>query len=85
MNKKVFLEYLHTVAVALLVALFLAGVATGCSKVIAEHHSRMLAKMTNTAKDNELIMYLISVYACREEQLCTGPVTMDTLMPLNYY
>jgi len=62
MNKKVFLEYLHTVAVALLVALFLAGVATGCSKVIAEHHSRMLAKMTNTAKDNELIMYLISVY-----------------------
>lgn len=62
MNKKIIFEYLHTIAIALLVALFIAGIATGCSKIIAEHHSRMLAKMSNTAKDNELITYLISVY-----------------------
>lgn len=62
MNKKEILEYLHTIAIALIIALFLAGIATGCSKVIAEHHSRMLAKMSNTAKDNEIITYLISVY-----------------------
>lgn len=62
MNKKEIFEYLHTIAVALLVALFLAGAATGCSKIIAEHHSRMLAKISNTTKDNEMIAYLISVY-----------------------
>ena len=62
MNKKAILEYLHTIAVSLLVALFLAGAATGCSKIVAEHHAKMLAKMTNSAKDNELINYLIKIY-----------------------
>ena len=68
MNKKVILEYLHTVVVALLVALFLAGVATGCSKIVAEHHSRVLAKLSNTTKDNEMIMYLISVYTEKSKE-----------------
>ena len=62
MNKKALFEYLHTVGVSLLIALFLAGIATGCSKIIAEQHAKMLAKMTNTAKDNEMINYLIKVY-----------------------
>ena len=62
MNKKALLEYLHTVGVSLLIALFFAGVATVCSKIIAEQHAKMLAKMTNTAKDNEMINYLIDVY-----------------------
>lgn len=62
MNKKALLEYLHTIGISLLIALFLAGTATGCSKFIAEQHAKMLAKMTNTAKDNELIEYLIKVY-----------------------
>lgn len=68
MNKKVIFEYLHTIAVSLLVALFLAGVATGCSKIIAEHHSRMLAKISNTTKDNEMIAYLISVYTEKSKE-----------------
>lgn len=63
MIKKEILEYTRTIAIALLVALVLAGVATGCSKVIAEHHSRMLARISNTAKDNELIGFLITKYS----------------------
>ena len=62
MNKKEILEYVRTIIIALIVALFLAGVATGCSKIIAEHHSKMLAKFANTAKDNEMIGYLITRY-----------------------
>ena len=62
MNKVEILEYFRTILIALLVALVLASVATGCSKIIAEHHSRMLAKISNTAKDNELINYLIERY-----------------------
>ncbi len=62
MNKVEILEYLRTIFIALLVALFLAAVATGCSNIVAEHHARMLAKISNTAKDNELIGYLITVY-----------------------
>lgn len=62
MNKKEILEYVRTIVIALIVALFLAGIATGCSKIIAEHHSKMLAKISNTAKDNELIGYLITKY-----------------------
>lgn len=68
MNKKEIFEYLHTIAIALLIALFLAGVATGCSKIIAEHHSRMLAKISNTTKDNEMIAYLISVYTEKSKE-----------------
>ena len=62
MNKKEILEYVRTIVISLIVALVLASVATGCSKVIAEHHSRMLAKISNTAKDNELIGFLITKY-----------------------
>ncbi len=62
MNKVEILEYLRTIFIALLVALFLAAVATGCSNIVAEHHARMLAKISNTAKDNEIIGYLITVY-----------------------
>lgn len=62
MNKVEILEYFRTILIALLVALVLASVATGCSKIIAEHHSRMLAKISNTAKDNELINFLIERY-----------------------
>ena len=61
-NKTAIIEYLHTIIKALLIALILAGIATACSKVIAEHHSRMLAKISNTAKDNEIILYLIDKY-----------------------
>lgn len=63
MNKKELLEYVRTIFIALLVALILAGVATACSKVIAEHHSRMLARISNTPKDNELIGFLITKYS----------------------
>lgn len=63
MNKKELLEYVRTIFISLLVALVLAGVATACSKVIAEHHSRMLAKISNTPKDNELIGFLITKYS----------------------
>ena len=62
MNKKEILEYVRTIAISLIVALVLASVATGCSKIIAEHHSKMLARISNTAKDNELIGYLITKY-----------------------
>ena len=62
MSKVEILEYLRTIFIALLVALFLAAAATGCSNIVAEHHARMLAKISNTAKDNELIGYLITVY-----------------------
>ncbi len=62
MTKIEILEYIRTILIALLVALVIASVATGCSKVIAEHHSRMLAKISNNAKDTELIGYLISKY-----------------------
>ena len=62
MSKVEILEYLRTIFIALLVALFLAAVATGCSNIVAEHHARMIAKISNTAKDNELIGYLITVY-----------------------
>lgn len=62
MNKKEIIEYIRTICISLLVALFLAGVATGCSKIIAEHHARMIAKISNTAKDNEMLSYLITVY-----------------------
>lgn len=61
-NKTAILEYVRTIVIALLVALVLAGVATACSKVVAEHHSRVLSKLSNTAKDNELIQYLINKY-----------------------
>lgn len=62
MNKTAILEYVRTIVIALIVALVMAGVATGCSKVIAEHHIKMLSKMTNTAKDNEVILSLINKY-----------------------
>lgn len=62
MNKTAILEYVRTIVIALIVALVIAGVATGCSKVIAEHHIKMLSKMTNTAKDNEVILSLINKY-----------------------
>lgn len=62
LNNKEVLEYVRTIIIALIVSLFLAGVATGCSKIVAEHHARMLAKISNTAKDNELIGYLITRY-----------------------
>lgn len=62
MTKLEILEYLRTILIALLVSLVLAGIATGCSKIVAEHHARMIAKMSNTAKDNEMIEYLIKVY-----------------------
>ncbi len=62
MSKIEILEYLRTILIALLVALFLAAVATGCSKIVAEHHARMLARISNTTKDNEMIAYLITKY-----------------------
>lgn len=62
-NKSEILEYVRTVIIALVFALILAGIATICSKIIAEHHSKMLSKISNTAKDNELITYLISKYS----------------------
>ena len=62
MNKKSILEYIRTIIIGLITSLFLAGVATGCSKVIAEHHAKMLAKMVNNARDNEMIVHLIDVY-----------------------
>lgn len=62
MNKKSILEYIRTIIIGLIASLFLAGVATGCSKVIAEHHAKMLAKMVNNARDNEMIVHLIGVY-----------------------
>ena len=66
--KKELLEYVRTILVSLLISLILAGTATGCSKIIAEHHSKMLAKMSNTAKDNELIVFLISKYREKEKE-----------------
>ena len=62
MTKIEILEYVRTILIALLVSLVLAGIATGCSKIIAEHHARMLAKISNTTKDNEMIEFLISKY-----------------------
>ena len=62
MSKIEILEYLRTILIALLVALFLAAVATGCSKIVAEHHARMLARISNTTKDNEMIAYLFTIY-----------------------
>lgn len=62
MSKTEILEYIRTILIALLIALTLAAIATGCSKVVAEHHAKMLTKMTNNAKDNEVINYLITVY-----------------------
>lgn len=61
-NKVEILEYIRTILIALLVALVIAGVATGCSKVIAEHHARMIARISNTTKDNELIGFLVVKY-----------------------
>ncbi len=63
MTKIEILEYIRTIFIALLVALILAGIATGCSKIIAEQHARMIAKISNTTKDNELIGFLITKYA----------------------
>lgn len=62
MTKIEILEYIRTILIALLIALIIATVATGCSKIVAEHHARMLAKISNNAKDTELIGYLISKY-----------------------
>lgn len=68
MTKIEILEYIRTILIALLVALVLAAVATGCSKIIAEHHSRMLTRISNTTKDNEMIAYLITKYTERAAQ-----------------
>ena len=76
MDKKELLEYARTVVIALIVALVLAGVATGCSKIIAEHHSKMLARISNTTKDNELIGYLITIYL-REASQNPGDYTIN--------
>lgn len=62
MTKIEILEYIRTILIALLIALIIATVATGCSKIVAEHHAKMLAKISNNAKDTELIGYLISKY-----------------------
>lgn len=61
-NKQAILEYVRTIIIALIIALFLAGVATACSKVIADHHAKILSKMVNTAKDYEVIHKLITIY-----------------------
>lgn len=62
MNKTAIIEYVRTIFIALLAALVIAGAATGCSKIIAEHHIKMLSKMTNTTQDNEVILSLITKY-----------------------
>lgn len=62
MNKTIILEYIRTIVIALIIALVIAGVATGCSKIVAEHHIKMLSKITNTTKDNEVILSLINKY-----------------------
>lgn len=63
MNKIAILEYIRTILIALIVSLVLAGIATGCSKFIAEHHAKMLTKISNNTKDNEMIEYLIQKYS----------------------
>lgn len=62
-NKKEILEYVRTILIALILALVIASVATACSKVIAEHHARLMSKISNTTKDNELIGYMIMKYS----------------------
>ena len=62
MNKKVIFEYLRTVIIALIVALVIASVATATSKIMAEKHIQMISKISNTAKDNEMILSLIETY-----------------------
>lgn len=68
MNKKIILEYIRTIIIALIIALVIAGVATACSKVIAEHHVKALSRITNTKRDDEMIMKLINHYKQEELQ-----------------
>lgn len=63
MNKETILEYLRTVLISLFIALVIAGVATAFSKVVAEHHIKMISKITNTAKDDEIISALITKFS----------------------
>lgn len=63
MNKETILEYLRTVFISLLIALVIAGVATAFSKVIAEHHIKMISRISNTPKDDEIIKALIEKFS----------------------
>lgn len=62
MNKKEVFEYIRTILISLLIALVIASVATAFSKVIAEHHIKMLPKIANTAKDDEILKALIKKF-----------------------
>lgn len=68
MNKIEILEYIRTIFIALLVALLLAAVATGCSKMIAAHHAKLMERISNTDKDNQMIGYLINKYTLEAQQ-----------------
>ena len=63
MNKTAVFEYLRTILISLLIALVIASVATAFSKVVAEHHIKMLSKITNTTKDDEIIKALIAKFS----------------------
>ena len=63
MNKTTVLEYLRTVLISLFIALVLASVATAFSKIIAEHHVKMLPEIANTPKDDEILKALVQKFS----------------------
>lgn len=70
MNKATVLEYTRTIIISLIVALIIAGVATGFSNVLAEHHYKLASKLKNKEQDNQMIGYLITKY---ENELTKNP------------
>ena len=63
MNKKAVFEYLRTVWISLLIALVIASVATAFSKVVAEHHIKMLPEIKNTEKDDTILKALVQKFS----------------------